>query len=92
VRVFSASVETWAFWRESSSDGVYSVPGSLLRPGAPNQSRYLGTQIEGFVSWQADRHLSLNATLAYFAIGTFFETSPPGQDITYGATWATYKF
>lgn len=89
---FSASVEVWAFWRESSADGVYGVPGTLLRPGSSAQATYLGSQVEGYLTWQADRHLSLNATLAYFATGSFFETSVPGKDITYGATWATYKF
>jgi Alginate export len=89
---FSGSVEAWAFWRESLDDGVYSVPGTFLRPGSPSQGRYLGTQVEGFVTWQADRHLTLNTTLAYFAVGPFFETSPPGKNITYGATWVTYKF
>jgi len=88
----SLSVEAWAFWRESVNDGVYSVPGFLLRPGAPDQGRYLGTQVEGYVTWQAGGHLSLNGTFAYFATGTFFETNLPGKDITYAATWATYKF
>jgi Alginate export len=89
---FTASVEGWAYWRESSADGVYSVPGTLLRPGTSAEGQYLGAQVEGYLTWQADRHLSLNATLAYFATGSFFETSAPGKDITYGATWATYKF
>jgi hypothetical protein len=89
---FSASVEYWAFWRESLGDGVYSVPGTLLRPGTTSQGRYLGDQVEGYLTWQADRHLSINATLAYFSTGSFFETSTPGKNITYGAGWVTYKF
>jgi hypothetical protein len=91
-RGFSTSVEGWAFWRESGADGVYSVPGNLLRPGGSNQGRYLGSQVEGYLTWQADHHLSLNVTMAYFAVGTFFQTSLPGENIVYGATWATYKF
>jgi hypothetical protein len=89
---FSASIEYWAFWRESLADGVYSVPGTLIRPGSTSEGRYLGDQVEGYVTWQADRHLSLNTTLAHFWTGSFFETSTPGRDITYGAAWATYKF
>jgi len=89
---FSASIEYWAFWRESLADGVYSVPGTLLRPGNAGEGGFLGSQVEGFLTWQADRHLSLNATLAYFATGSFFDASVPGRDITYGAGWATYKF
>jgi|HubBroStandDraft_1064217.scaffolds.fasta_scaffold04228_5 alginate export protein len=88
----SASVEYWAFWRESLADGVYNVPGNLLRPGNASEGSFLGSQVEGFLTWQADRHLSLNATLAYFATGSFFDTSAPSRNITYGASWATYKF
>jgi hypothetical protein len=71
---------------------VYAVPGVLLRPGAADQGRYLGTQLEGFATWQIDHHLSLNATFARFWAGDFFRTSSPGRDITYAAGWATYKF
>jgi hypothetical protein len=88
----SASLEAWAFWRENVNDGIYSVPGTLLRSGNDGQSRYLGTQAEGYLTWQADRHLSFNATLAYFVTGSFFDTSAPGKNITYTAAWATYKF
>jgi hypothetical protein len=88
----SATVEGWAFWRESLGDGVYGVPGTLIRPGSGADGRYLGSQVEGYLTWQADRHLSVNATLAYFATGSFFATSAPGKDITYGAGWVTYKF
>jgi hypothetical protein len=84
--------EFWAFWRESLEDGVYNVPGLLVRPGTARQGRYLGWQYEAFVSWAATRHLSVNATVAYFGTGTFFETSTPGKDITYVAGWAAYKF
>ncbi|AKU97963.1 hypothetical protein AKJ09_04627 [Labilithrix luteola] len=44
---FSLSGEVWAFWRTSLDDGVYNVPGTLLRKGSANQGRYLGTQVEG---------------------------------------------
>ncbi|WP_197041246.1 alginate export family protein [Chondromyces apiculatus] len=88
----SVSGEVWAFWRQSLEDGIYNVPGALLRPGTPRQARYVGTQVQGFVSWQADRHLSFTGTLAVFDTGAFFDTSAPGEDIVYGATWATYKF
>jgi Alginate export len=88
----SFSVETWAFWRESTNDGLYNVPGFLLRPGFGNPESYLGTQVEGYASWKANRHLSFNATVAEFWTGAFFAQSQPGRDITYAALWADYKF
>ncbi len=84
--------EAWAFWRENVDDGVYGVPGSLLRPGDAQQGRYLGWQYEGFVSWKADRHVTLTASVGYFDTGSFFATSHPGNNITYAAGWVTYKF
>lgn len=91
-RSVSLSAEYWGFWRESLADGVYNVPGYLLRPGNGNPARYLGSQLEAYLTWQIDRHLSLNGTAAYFWAGPFFLQSPPGYNITYGAFWATYKF
>jgi hypothetical protein len=84
--------EFFAFWRESTSDGVYNVPGFLLRPGAGNAGRYVGTQVEPYVTWDVDHHCSLNATAAYFWVGDFFGQSQPGSDVTFAAMWANYKF
>jgi hypothetical protein len=84
--------EAWAFWRTNLADGVYSVPGFLIRAGSAEQARALGYQWEAFLAWRADAHLSLNATIAHFWAGAFFDTSTPGRDITYTAAWAGYKF
>ena len=62
----TARAEFMAFWRESLADGVYSVPGFLMRSGAGNPGRYLGAQVEPTLTWEVDRHLSLTATAAYF--------------------------
>jgi len=91
-RDVSVSAEYWMFWRQSLADGIYNVPGYLLRPGNGNRGRYLGSQLEGYLTWQIDRHFSLNGTVAYFWAGTFFLESPPGYNITYAAFWATYRF
>jgi hypothetical protein len=95
-RAVTLSAEYWAFWRESLEDGIYNVPGYLVRPGAGNDQRYVGCQLEGYLTWTIDRyfsrHLSLNGTLAYFWAGDFFRESLPGKNITYVAGWATYKF
>jgi hypothetical protein len=91
-RSVSVAAEYWVFWRESLADGVYNVPGYLLRVGDGNPRHYLGAQLEGYLTWQIDRHLSLDGTVVYFWAGTFFSESSPGFNITYGAFRATYKF
>jgi hypothetical protein len=84
--------EFWLFWRETANDGIYSVPGFLLRPGAGNPARYVGAEVEPYLTWDLDRHFSLNGTAAYFWAGDFFAVSQPGRDVTYGAAWASYRF
>lgn len=84
--------ELWAFFRQSPTDGVYNVPGILLRPSSGNPARYLGSQVEVWLTWQASHHFSLNGTFGYFSAGDFFRASLPGEDVTYLAVWMTYKF
>lgn len=83
--------EVWGFFRYSLADGVYGVPGALLRAGTGNPERYLGTQLETWVSWPASRHLSVSGTFGHYWTGGFFAASTPGEDITYAAAWLTYK-
>ena len=91
-RSVTVRAEFMAFWRESLNDGVYNVPGFLLRKGDGNPGRYVGAQVEPYVTWQVDRHLSLNVTATQFWTGDFFAQSQPGRDVTYAAAWASYKF
>lgn len=92
TRAFILSAEVWGFWRTSRADGVYGVPGVLIRPGSPADARFLGTQTQTFLTWVLDTHLSLNGTLGVFWTGAFFRTNLPGRNLGYAALWATYKF
>jgi hypothetical protein len=85
-------LEVMAFWRESLNDGIYNVPGFLLRSGAGNSARYVGAQLEPYLAWDIDRHFSLSGSVGYFWAGDFFWFSQPGKNITYGAAWASYRF
>lgn len=87
----SLLAEVWSFFRYSLADGVYSVPGALIRPGAKNPERYLGTQLETWVAWSASRHLTVSGTYGHYWTGAFFQRSQPGQDIDYAAAWLTYR-
>lgn len=87
----SLMAEIWSFFRYSVADGVYGVPGTLLRPGAANPERYLGTQLETWVAWSVGRHLLVSGTFGHYWTGAFFQYGEPGQDISYAACWLTYK-
>jgi alginate export protein len=88
----SVSVD-WIFqWRESLLDGVYSVPGSLIRAPGNSQARFVGNRPGTEVRWQANRHLWFQADYGIFYAGKFLKETQPGRNLNYWALWAGYKF
>jgi hypothetical protein len=83
----------WLFyWRQNINDGIYGLPGNLLRPGNQSRKRFIGHQPGIEVSWQINRHTSFTFDYALFYAGSFLKETPPGRNITYFAAWLTYKF
>jgi hypothetical protein len=88
----TASVD-WVFqWRENVLDGVYSVPGSLIRPAGNSQARFVGHRPGTELRWQVDRHLWFQADYGIFYAGRFLKETQPGRNLNYWALWAGYKF
>ncbi|MCI0392206.1 MAG: alginate export family protein [Acidobacteria bacterium] len=84
--------DTFFFWRESRRDGVYGIPGNLLRTGRSSRARYIGTQPGAEIVWQADRHAAVSVAYAHYFTGRFLRETPPGRDISYFEAKVTYKF
>jgi hypothetical protein len=83
----------WIFqWRENVLDGVYSVPGSLIRPADNSQARFVGHRPGTELHWQVDRHLWFQADYGIFYAGRFLKETQPGRNLNYWALWAGYKF
>ena len=80
------------FWRTRRDDGLYGVPGNLLRSGRGTSARFVGHSPGLEVRWQRDRHLSLTADIAVFTAGAFLREAPPAKTTTYFSAWSTYKF
>lgn len=88
----SLSVD-WIFqWRESLEDGVYAVPGFLIRPADGSQARFVGHRPGTELRWQENRHLWLQADYGIFYAGEFLKETKPGRNLNYWALWAGYKF
>jgi hypothetical protein len=88
----TASVD-WIFqWRENVLDGVYSVPGSLIRPAGNSQARFVGHRPGTELRWQVDRHIWCQADYGIFYTGRFLKETQPGRNLNYWALWAGYKF
>src|ERR1700735_4055367 len=83
----------WIFqWRESLEDGVYAVPGFLIRAADGSRGRYVGNRPGTQIRWQANRHLWFQADYGIFYAGKFLKQTQPGRNLNYWALWAGYKF
>jgi Alginate export len=80
------------FWRQSTADGIYNVPGFPNKTGALSNANYIGTQPELDVVWRIDQHQSLVLVYANFFAGKFIQETPQSQNITVLSSWYTYKF
>jgi hypothetical protein len=91
-RGVSATLDWVFYWRTSTRDGVYGIPGNLLRTGRRSNARFVGHQPGVEVRWQIDRHTTFTVNYARFQTGRFLRETPPGENTTYFAAWVTYKF
>ena len=89
---WSLRLSTEFIWRDSLDDGIYSIANGLLRTGQASRARYVGTQPEVELKWQVDRHLDIKGIFIFFDAGPFIRETPPGNDIVYLGTMATYRF
>jgi hypothetical protein len=83
----------WIFqWRESLDDGVYAVPGFLIRAADGSRARFVGHRPGTEIRWQANPHLWFQADYGIFYAGRFLNETHPGRNLNYWALWAGYKF
>ncbi|WP_210521398.1 alginate export family protein [Hymenobacter terricola] len=87
-----ATVDWDFFWRARRTDGFYTVPYILKRPGTAAQSAYIGSQLTGEVEWDANRYLKFEVFLTYFQAGDYLKESGAGDNITYFAPRVTLRF
>lgn len=86
-------IADWVFyWRQSTRDAVYGVPGNTQRTGQYSRARFIGHQPGIEVNLKADRHTTFTLNYAGFLAGRFLRETPPGKNTTYFAAWMTYKF
>ncbi len=83
----------WVFqWRENVLDGVYAVPGFLIRAADGSRARFVGQRPGMELRWQADRHVWFQGDYGIFYAGRFLKETMPGRNLNYWALWAGYKF
>jgi Alginate export len=79
------------FWRYSRNDAVYAVPGFVEIPALQNASSYIGTAFDINVSWQLQRHVSVQASYVHFLTGSYVHQAG-GSDVDYFSTTITFLF
>lgn len=77
----SFGVAAMAYWRYSRADGVYDIPGNLVRASGGSRSRFIGKEVEATLSWQATPELELSTSLSAFEAGGFIRDTGPARTI-----------
>lgn len=83
----------FSFWRESTSDGLYSQPGFLLRSGTETSARYVGSLQDLAIRWRVDRHAMFEVLATYYEVGAFLrQASLPGRNLFSVSLKMNYRF
>jgi hypothetical protein len=88
----SVSTDWVIYWRESLLDGVYNVPGSLIRLPDSSRARFVGHRPGIEIRWQATRHEWFQVDYGIFYAGKFLKQTMPGRNLNYWEVWAGYEF
>lgn len=81
-----------AYWRFSRGDGIYDVPGQLIRAAGQGASRHIGNQVELSANWQASTILSVSASASLFRAGDFLRQTGPARSIRMVGTEIMFRF
>lgn len=88
----TGSLAAMAYWRFSRRDGVYDIPGNLIRPAGTATARFIGAEAEASLAWQATRELELSASLSAFTPGAFIRQTGPARTIMMLGLEANFRF
>ncbi|WP_446746013.1 alginate export family protein [Sphingomonas sp. OTU376] len=92
ARDISASLAAMAYWRYSRTDGVYDIPGNLIRAAGSSRARFIGKEAEATIAWQATAELELSASLSAFVPGAFIRETGPAKTIAMLGLEANFRF
>jgi hypothetical protein len=91
-RNVTLGVAAMAYWRYSRADGVYDVPGSLIRAPGGSRARFIGKAAEVTLDWQATPELELSTSLSAFEAGRFLRETGPAETIGMVGLEANFRF
>jgi Alginate export len=80
------------YWRESLGDGVYGASGNLLRSADASRARYIGTQADVVLGWEATRNLSFGVAYSMFEPGQFIKDTGPSKTVHFVGAEMLFRF
>jgi hypothetical protein len=92
TKTVSASIAGMAYWRYSRSDGVYDVPGNVVRAAGTARARFIGKEVEATLAWQTTPELELSTSLSAFAPGGFIRETGSAKTITLLGLESNFRF
>ena len=78
----SLGIAGMAYWRYTKGDGIYDIPGNLIRGPGGARSRFIGKEVEASLSWQVLPELELSTSLSAFSAGAYLRQTGPAKTIT----------
>jgi len=88
----SASFAAMAYWRYSREDGLYDIPGNLIRDAGDSRAKFVGKEVEATLAWQATPELELSASLSAFAPGAFIKQTGSAKTIRMLGLESNFRF
>jgi hypothetical protein len=85
-------VQTLLHWRESLHDGIYNVPGNLVRSAGASRARRIGTQGSVSITWAPSRTFDLVASYGFFDAGAFLEETGPSETTHFTGLQARFRY
>jgi hypothetical protein len=80
------------FWRESTSDGLYSIGNSVIVPGLNSDARYIATQVSTQLRWRMNRNLPWFTEFGHFSPDEFLKQATPGRNLNYWTAWLDIRY
>jgi hypothetical protein len=83
------------YWRHSTHDGVYGIPGDLLFPvprSSIGRDRYIGSNAGVSIEWRASRYCTLESQYLHFYPGPFLKRALLPKSVDFFSIWATIRF
>lgn len=80
------------YWRESTSDGLYSIGNAVIISGLKSNASYIASQASTQLHWSMTRNLTWFTEYAHFFPGEFIKQATPGRNLNYWTSWIDIRY